>query len=115
MVKPQVYRSEVEIRAMLDGHIGELVREKQEVRVRRKEVGDDFTGSVESYIPRNAPAHDEEDCDALYIETGDDMGYVFQVSEILELEILPTCRMTPEKANRQMDEMLHAAGIPVAK
>ena len=115
MVKPQLCKSEAEIRALLDGHTDELVREKQEVRVRRKEVGDDFTGSVESYIPIGSPEHDEEDCDALYIETGDDMGYVFQVPEIAELEILPTFRMTPEKANRQMDEMLRAAGIPIAK
>ncbi|OGZ05413.1 MAG: hypothetical protein A3C93_01385 [Candidatus Lloydbacteria bacterium RIFCSPHIGHO2_02_FULL_54_17] len=111
MVKPQVCRGEALIRALLECEVAELVWEKQEVRVRRKEFGDDFTGSVESYIPKGSPEHDEEDCDALYIETEDDMGYVFQVPEIAELEILPTCRMTPEKANRQMDEMERAAGL----
>ncbi len=113
MVKTQVCRSESEIRALLDRDIGELIREKREVRVRRREFGDDFVGSVESYIPKGSPEHDEEDCDALYIETLDDMGYVFQVPEIAELEILPTSRMTPEKANRQMDEMERAAGLRV--
>ena len=113
MVKPQIARTEVAIRAILDVHVAELVREQQEVRVRRKVAHGDFVGSVESYITRNDPRHNEEDCDALYIETGDDMGYVFQVPEILELEVLSTRRMTPGLAMEQMDEMERAAGLRV--
>lgn len=112
MVTPQTCQTETEIRRVLEDHLQELVREKQEVRVDR---GDGFLvqGVVESYIAKGDPEHDEEDHDALYVETGCLNGYVFRIFEIKTLEILPTQRATPPLALKQMLEMEHAAGLKI--
>jgi hypothetical protein len=110
MIEPQIYRTETEIRRVIEEHLAALVKEKQEVRISRK-GGSQVTGAVESYIPRGDTRHDPDDQDALYVETRYRSGHVFQISEIETLEVLSTRRMTSSLALRQIKEMEHAAGI----
>lgn len=110
MVQTQLCQTEAEIRALIAVHLAELVREKQEVRVVRKCGWPVVVGSIESYIPQGAAPYDEEDQDALFIETENGQGYVFRVTEIATLEILPSRRLPPDLAYQRMNEMIRILG-----
>ena len=88
MVKPQVCDSEAEIRQLIEEDLGELVGGRQEVKITRRGGNRPVIGAIESYIPRDCVKHDEEDRDALYIDTGRASGFVFYISEIASIEVL---------------------------
>ena len=89
MVTPQSVNTESSLRALLEAHAAELVRERQEVRIRLIGVDDDFVGAIEEYVPNTSTLHDEEDRDMLYLEVKKRAGYVFYLREIAELELFP--------------------------
>jgi len=111
MVQSQLYKGEAEIRPVIAEHLAELVSEKQEVRVVPRTGGMGVVGTIESYIPQGDPLYDEEDQDALFVETEVNQGYVFRIPEIATLEILSTRRLTPDEAYSRMNEMADIVGI----
>jgi hypothetical protein len=111
MVQAQLYQTEHEIRAAIAAHLVELVRERQEVCVVRRCGGPGVSGTIESYIPQWDEQYDEEDQDALFVETETNRGYIFRISEIATLEILPTRRLTPDVAYQRMNEMVRIVDI----
>lgn len=111
MVQSQLYKGEAEIRAAIAVHLGALVHEMQEVRVVPRTGGMGVVGTIESYIPQGDPLYDEEDQDALFVETETNQGYVFRIPEIATLETLPTRRLMPDAAYSRMNEMAEIVGI----
>lgn len=107
MIKPQLYHTEAEIRAVLAGHLDELVSEGQEVKIGWN-GGSPAVYTIRGYEP---PEPKGKYADALFVHAGGDVVIITTPREITFFEVLPTRRMTPEAAYRAMREMENAAGL----
>ena len=109
MVNTCVCKSETEIREILSRSLDELVREKQEVKISSITVPAPIVAVLEGYGLL------EQGCDVpdtLCVFLPDrGTAMVFYLNEILYFEVLPTRRMTPELAYKQMKEMERIVGL----